>query len=213
VDAGLRDRSGSERLGFRVTSLGGARRSRQRTGAKERPFRARDAGKAPGSVGLAHETPGQTLQFTAPVHDAYVRLVASPGRERRDEQIWDDQGHFFAAAAEAMRRILVENARCKQSEKHGAGLTRQHLDAERVAAPEVREDVLALDESLTKFDAVQHQAAQLLQLRYFTGLSIPDAARALGVSPWTADRLWAYTRAWPHPEIAGDTPENDLGKN
>jgi RNA polymerase sigma factor (TIGR02999 family) len=161
---------------------------------------------------LAHETPGQTLQPTALVHEAYLRLVASSEEERGDEPSWDNRGHFFAAAAEAMRRILVDNARRKQSEKHGGRLARQDLDAERVAAPEVREDLLALDEALTRFAAVQPQAAQLVQLRYFAGLSIPDAARVLGVSPRTADRLWAYARAWLHQEIAGGTPEDDREK-
>src|SRR5713101_5257266 len=139
---------------------------------------------------LAHEAPGQTLQATALVHEAYVRLVDADRVQR-----WDSRGHFFAAAAEAMRRILVENARRKRSEKHGGGLARQDLDAERVATPEVREDLLAVDEALTRFAAVQPQAAQLVQLRYFAGLSIPEAARVLGVSPRTADRLWAYARA------------------
>ncbi len=156
---------------------------------------------------LGHETPGQTLQPTALVHEAYLRLVgADPGPH------WDSRGHFFAAAAEAMRRILVENARRKKSEKHGGGLARQNLDAERVALPEVREDLIALDEALTKFAAIQPQAAQLVQLRYFAGLSIPDAAQTLGVSPRTADRLWSYARAWLHQEIAGDPPEDNSEK-
>jgi RNA polymerase sigma factor (TIGR02999 family) len=156
---------------------------------------------------LALETPGQTLQPTALVHEAYLRLV---GEE--EEPHWENRGHFFAAAAEAMRRILVDNARRKKSEKHGGGRTRQEVDAERVAIPEVREDLIALDEALTKFAAIQPQAAQLVQLRYFAGLSIPEAARTLGVSPRTADRLWAYARAWLHQEIAGGTPQDDSRK-
>jgi RNA polymerase sigma factor (TIGR02999 family) len=162
---------------------------------------------------LAHETPGQTLQPTALVHEAYLRLVPSPEQEQDEKPNWDNRGHFFAAAAEAMRRILVENARRKQSEKHGGRLARQNLDAERVAAPEVREDLLALDEALTRFAAVQPQGAQLVQLRYFAGLSLPEAARVLGVSPRTADRLWAYARAWLHQEIAGGTPDDDPERN
>jgi RNA polymerase sigma factor (TIGR02999 family) len=156
---------------------------------------------------LGHETPGQTLQPTALVHEAYLRLVGE-----REEPHWDSRGHFFAAAAEAMRRILVENARRKKSEKHGGSLARQNLDAEQVALPEVREDLIALDEALTKFAAIEPQAAQLVQLRYFAGLSIPDAAHTLGVSPRTADRLWSYARAWLHQEIAGGPPEEDLEK-
>jgi RNA polymerase sigma factor (TIGR02999 family) len=151
---------------------------------------------------LAHQTPGQTLQPTALVHEAYLRLVHDP--EGHD---WDSRGHFFAAAAEAMRRILVENARRKGRQKRGGGLIRYDLgDAEEVAVPEVREDLLALDEALTKLVSVDPQAAQLVHLRYFAGLSIPDAAKALGVSPRTADRLWAFARAWLLREVGGDEP-------
>src|SRR5262249_23744428 len=118
---------------------------------------------------LAHQTPGQTLQPTAFVHEAYLRLVGDPGGDD-----WDNRGHFFAAAAEAMRRILVENARRKGRRKHGGGLTRRGLDdAEHLAEPEVSEDLLALDEALTKLASTEPQAAQLVQLRYFAGLSIP----------------------------------------
>jgi RNA polymerase sigma factor (TIGR02999 family) len=151
---------------------------------------------------LAHQTPGQTLQPTALVHEAYLRLVGDP-----EGSNWDNRGHFFSAAAEAMRRILVENARRKGRRKHGGDLTRHDLDAaEPVALPEVREDLLALDEALTKLTSVDPQAAQLVQLRYFAGLSIPEAARVLGVSPRTADRLWAFARAWLLREVAGDVP-------
>jgi RNA polymerase sigma factor (TIGR02999 family) len=155
---------------------------------------------------LVHETPGQTLQPTALVHEAYLRLIGEG-----EELHWNSRGHFFAAAAEAMRRILVENARRKKSDKHGGGRTRQDLDAQPVAVPEVREDLIALDEALTRLAALHAQAAQLVQLRYFAGVSIPEAAGVLGVSPRTADRLWAYARAWLHQEVVGDTPENDLG--
>jgi RNA polymerase sigma factor (TIGR02999 family) len=153
---------------------------------------------------LAHQAPGQTLQPTALVHEAYLRLVGDP--EGSD---WDSRGHFFAAAAEAMRRILVEIARRKGRRKRGGGLARLDLDAaEQVAVPEVREDLLALDEALTKLAAADPQAAQLVQLRYFAGLPIPEAARALGVSPRTADRLWAFARAWLLREVGGDVPDN-----
>ena len=150
---------------------------------------------------LAHQAPGQTLQPTALVHEAYLRLVGDPEGED-----WDNRGHFFAAAAEAMRRILVENARRKGRRKRGGDLTRRDLDAvaEQVAAPETREDLLALDEALTRLAAVDPQAAQLVQLRYFAGLSIPEAAQTLGVSPRTADRLWAFARVWLLREVGGD---------
>jgi RNA polymerase sigma factor (TIGR02999 family) len=150
---------------------------------------------------LAHQTPGQTLQPTALVHEAYLRLVGDP------EVSWDNRGHFFAAAAEAMRRILVEIARRKGRRKRGGGLTRIDLDAaEPLAVPEIREDLLALDEALTKLTSVDPQAAQLVQLRYFAGLSIPEAANAIGVSPRTADRLWAFARVWLLREVGGHTP-------
>jgi len=153
---------------------------------------------------LAHQARGQTLQPTALVHEAYLRLVGDP--EGSD---WDSRGHFFAAAAEAMRRILVENARRKGRRKRGGGLTRRDLDAaEQVTVPEVREDLLALDEALTKLTSADPQAAQLVQLRYFAGLSIPEAARALGVSSRTADRLWAFARAWLLRELGGEVPDD-----
>ena len=153
---------------------------------------------------LAHQAPGQTLQPTALVHEAYFRLVSDP--EGSD---WDSRGHFFAAAAEAMRRILVENARRKGRRKRGGGLIRLDLHAaEQVAVPEVREDLLALDEALTKLTAADPRAAQLVELRYFAGLPIPEAARALGVSPRTADRLWAFARAWLLREVGGDESDD-----
>src|SRR5262245_25399702 len=152
---------------------------------------------------LARQTPGQTLQPTALVHEAYLRLVSDPTGDD-----WDNRGHFFAAAAEAMRRVLVENARRKGRRKRGGGLTRRDLgDAEQLTEPEVCEDLLALDEALTRLASADPQAAQLVQLRYFAGLSIPEAAKALGVSPRTADRLWAFARVWLLREVGGDTPE------
>jgi RNA polymerase sigma factor (TIGR02999 family) len=147
---------------------------------------------------LAHERPGQTLQATALVHEAYVRLVG-----RGDEQNWSGRGHFFAAAAEAMRRILVENARRRRAEKHGGGRARQELDSDLVPAVEPREDLLALDEALDKLAAVNRQAAELVQLRYFAGLTLPEAAEAMDMAPRTAGRLWAYARAWLRREMEG----------
>jgi RNA polymerase sigma factor (TIGR02999 family) len=147
---------------------------------------------------LAEEKPGQTLQATALVHEAYLRLVGSD-----PEQPWNGRGHFFAAAAEAMRRILVESARKKRAEKRGGGLLRHDADAVPIAAPEPVEDLVALDEALNKLAAVNKQAADLVQLRYFAGLSLPDAAAALGISERTAGRLWAYARAWLRRAVEG----------
>jgi RNA polymerase sigma factor (TIGR02999 family) len=148
---------------------------------------------------LDHESAGQTLEPTALVHEAYLRLV---GGDRREH--WDGRGHFFAAAAQAMRYILVENARRKRSRKRGGGRTRQDVDDDLIAAPPLREDLLALDEALTRLAATNPAAAQVVQLRYFAGLPLPEVAQALGISPRTAGRLWAYARAWLHQEIEGD---------
>jgi RNA polymerase sigma factor (TIGR02999 family) len=140
---------------------------------------------------LAHEAPGQTLQPTALVHEAYLRLVGE-GRG----QHWDGRGHFFAAAAEAMRRILVENARRKRTLKRGGARVRRELEEAELAAPEPREDLLALDEALTLLATRDRTAADLVQLRYFGGLSVADAAQVLGLSLRSAERLWTYTRVW-----------------
>jgi RNA polymerase sigma factor (TIGR02999 family) len=145
---------------------------------------------------LAWEKPGQTLQATALVHEAYVRLVGA-GDERR----WENRRHFFAAAAEAMRHILIDYARRKHRLKRGGGRTRQELDEADLAAPEVREDLLALDEALARLAAKDPLKAELVKLRYFAGLTLDQAALALGISPTTADRYWAYARAWLHQEI------------
>jgi RNA polymerase sigma factor (TIGR02999 family) len=151
---------------------------------------------------MAQEKPGQTLQATALVHEAYLRLVANGDASAlREPQHWDNRRHFFAAAAEAMRRILVEKARRKQSAKRGGDVARQDLDALEIAIPEIPEDVLALDEALTKLAATDKTAAELVHLRFFAGLPLAEAARHLGVSPRTVDRLWAYARAWLHQEI------------
>jgi RNA polymerase sigma factor (TIGR02999 family) len=152
---------------------------------------------------LAHEAPGQTLDPTGLVHEAYLRLLGDQA-----EAHWDGRGHFFAAAAEAMRRILVENARRKRALKHGGGLARQPLDEAALLTPEPREDLLALDEALTQLAATDPTAATLVQLRYFGGLPIPEAARVLGISPRSADRLWSYARAWLHQAIRGAGREN-----
>jgi RNA polymerase sigma factor (TIGR02999 family) len=140
---------------------------------------------------LADEKPGQTLQPTALVHEAYLRLVGD-GRPRG----WDGRGHFFAAAAEAMRRILVENARRRMRQKRGGERARVDLEAVAPAAPALDEDLLDLDEALSRFAEADPTAAELVKLRYFAGLSIPQAAEALGIGARSADRLWAYARAW-----------------
>jgi RNA polymerase sigma factor (TIGR02999 family) len=147
---------------------------------------------------LAHEKAGQTLQPTALVHEAYLRLVGDG-----DERPWNSRGHFFAAAAETMRRILVESARRKRSAKHGGGRSRQEVEEGQLVAPEPREDLLALDEALNKLATLNREAADLVQLRYFAGLTLPEAAQALGISPRTAGRLWAYARAWLRREVEG----------
>ncbi|MFO0878341.1 MAG: ECF-type sigma factor [Gemmataceae bacterium] len=145
---------------------------------------------------LAQEQPGQTLSATALVHEAYARLV----REGEGPQ-WDGPHHFFAAAAEAMRRILVDEARRKKAEKRGGGWVRIELNAAEPAAPDPREDLVALDVALTRLEAVDLQAAKLVELRHFAGLTVPEAAQTLGISPRTADRLWAFARAWLHREM------------
>jgi RNA polymerase sigma factor (TIGR02999 family) len=154
---------------------------------------------------LAHEAPGQTLQPTALVHEAYLRLVGE-GRG----QHWNGRDHFFAAAAEAMRRILVENARRKRTLKRGGTRVRRELEEAELAAPEPREDLLALDEALTLLATRDRTAADLVQLRYFGGLSVADAARVLGLSLRSAERLWTYTRVWLLERITsagrGDDP-------
>jgi RNA polymerase sigma factor (TIGR02999 family) len=151
---------------------------------------------------LAQEKPGQTLQPTALVHEAYLRLV-----DADQTQSWNSRGHFFAAAAEAMRRILVENARRKRCRKHGGGRARADLDQVQPAQPEPPEEVLALDEALTRLATTDPTAARLVELRYFAGLTLPEAAAALGVSARTAGRLWAFGRAWLRREVEGDGPD------
>jgi RNA polymerase sigma factor (TIGR02999 family) len=145
---------------------------------------------------MAREAPGQTLDATALVHEAYLRLIGPADVSR-----WDNRGHFFAAAAEAMRRILVEAARRKRRDKRGGHLNRQPIDPADLAAPESSEHLLALDEALDKLAATDPQAAELVKLRYFAGLTVPQAAAALGVSPRTADAWWAYARAWLLAEL------------
>src|SRR5262245_28365450 len=151
---------------------------------------------------LAQEKPGQTLQATALVHEAYLRLVGD-GQEQR----WDSRGHFFAACAEAMRRILIDQARRKHSQKRGGGgAARVDLDAGGLLAPpeeHAAEDLLALDEALGQFESEDPLRARLVKLRYFAGLSLQQAAEALGVSAATAKRHWVYARAWLYGKLHG----------
>ena len=174
---------------------------------------------------LAQERPGQTLQATALVHEAYLRIVASPqsplsqetteklslrentGRgsassgSSKKQVHWDSRGHFLAAAAEAMRRILVDRAREKCSLKRGGDYARQPLDEAKLIAPEVGEELLALDEALERLAAKDSEAATLVKLRFFAGLSSQEAAETLGISPRTADRIWGYARVFLLKEL------------
>jgi len=140
---------------------------------------------------MAQERPGQTLEATALVHEAYLRLV------NKDEvQHWNSRGHFFAAAAEAMRRILIENARRKQRLRHGRDLQRHDVDAAELASPQTPDELLALSEALDRLALTNARAAQLVKLRFFAGLTNEEAAKALGVSSRKATQVWAYARAW-----------------
>jgi RNA polymerase sigma factor (TIGR02999 family) len=149
---------------------------------------------------MASEAPGQTLQATALVHEAYLRLV-----DVEKARHWDSRGHFFAAAAEAMRRIVVESARRKRCLKRGAEQARRDLD-EAIAAPEPVGDLLALDESLAKLANLDPKVAQLVELRYFAGLTIREAAEVLGISSRTANIYWAYAKAWLLKELESGEP-------
>ena len=149
---------------------------------------------------LGREPAGQSLEATALVHEAYVRLV---DREADDEQRWKHRGHFFAAAAEAMRRILVEQARRKRSVKHGGEYLRVDLD-DRLVCSVPAGQLLALDEALKRFDQEDPQKARLVKLRFFAGLSIEEAAETLGISRATASRHWTYARAWLHDALSAE---------
>jgi RNA polymerase sigma factor (TIGR02999 family) len=156
------------------------------------------------AVKMASEAPGQTLQATALVHEAWLRLSNDENRK------WNDRTHFFATAAEVMRRILVDNARRKRAERHGGTL-------EKVAMPEIacavagnEDQVLAVHEALEKFAAQDKQKAELVKLRYFVGMTIEEAAEALGISTGTAKRHWAYARAWLAQEIHGQQTREEL---
>ncbi len=148
---------------------------------------------------MGRERPGQTLSATALVHEAYIRLV-----DRDRDRPWQGRGHFFAAAAEAMRRILVENARHKAALKCGGGRVRHELDEAAWMTPGPREDLLALDEALDRLARLDPTKADLVKLRYFAGLTVDEAAEALGISTTTAERYWVYARAWLLTAMAED---------
>jgi RNA polymerase sigma factor (TIGR02999 family) len=148
---------------------------------------------------MAHEKPGQTLQATALVHEAYLLLVG-PSNERQ----WNSRGHFFGAAAEAMRRILIMNARRRNAEKRGGGCQRIELDAALLPAGERDDRLLLLDDALTKLEQEQPDRARIVKLRFFAGLTNAEAAITMGISDTTADRYWAYARAWLQREMAAE---------
>jgi RNA polymerase sigma factor (TIGR02999 family) len=153
---------------------------------------------------LAHEKAGQTLQATALVHEAYLRLV-----DAQASQQWNSRGHFFAAAAEAMRRILVERARGRGRLKHGGDRRRVDLDSACLVSEPASIDLVALDEALSRLEAMSRAKAELVKLRYFAGLTMPEAALALGVSLATAERYWKFARGWLYAELAepNDPPQ------
>ena len=149
---------------------------------------------------LAHEQPGQTLQATALVHEAYVRLVGG-----NSPQQWDNSRHFFSAAAESMRRILIERARERASLKRGGGRDRLELEiAEPAVLPLACDDILGLEEALQKLEQQHHRKAELVKLRFFAGLTVPQAASALEISTTTAENDWAYARSWLRLEMSGE---------
>jgi RNA polymerase sigma factor (TIGR02999 family) len=154
---------------------------------------------------MADERPGQTLDATSLVHEAYIRLV-----DVDQAQHWNSRGHFFAAAAEAMRRILVDNARRRRSKKRGGDCVRLDLDKVAVAALEDDKDVLDIDAALEGLSNADPVAAQLVKLRYFVGLTIPQAAEVLAISPRNADFLWAYARAWLLRSLGGTDRRSSL---
>jgi RNA polymerase sigma factor (TIGR02999 family) len=156
---------------------------------------------------LAQEKPGQTLQATALVHEAYLRLLPSGGRESPGKgQHWSSRRHFFAAAAEAMRRILIEQARRKGRRRHGGKFQRVDLLDVEVAVTPDDEQIVLLDEALTRLAGIRPQAAEVVQLRFFTGLTIDETAAALSLSPRTARRLWVFARAWLRREMGRASP-------
>jgi len=144
---------------------------------------------------MANEKPGQTLQATALVHEAYLRLVGN------QNQRWSGRAHFFGAAAEAMRRILIENARRKSAQRHGGGQQRVDIEEVDIASPAGDDQLLAVNDAVEKLAAIDPAKAELVKLRYFVGMTVPEAAEVLGISEPTAKRHWAYARAWLYREM------------
>jgi RNA polymerase sigma factor (TIGR02999 family) len=159
---------------------------------------------------LSREKPGQTLDATALVHEAYLRLVAGVKDKGApsDPPDWANRGHFFAAAAEAMRRILVERARRKGRAKHGGGRQREHADIDCLRADGPDRELLALHEALEQFSVHEPLKAKLVEMRFFAGLTLEQSAASLDISPSTADRAWRYARAWLYTAMAGDDSGN-----
>jgi len=160
---------------------------------------------------MAREKPGQTLDATALVHEAYLRLVGPLAPGESPGAKFDGRGHFFAAAAEAMRRILVEQARRKGRARHGGGQRRVDLDESGVAAKSPNADLLAIDEALTRLADLDPKRAELVKLRFFAGLTMPEAAVALGISLATAERYWAFARTWLYAEL-NDSHSSESGR-
>jgi len=152
---------------------------------------------------LAQESPGQSLQATALVHEAYLRLVGEKQRDR-----WENRGHFFAAAAEAMRRLLVENARRKKRLKHGGDMRQISLEEAEVQVHPISEDLVALDEALTRLAAHDRIKAEVVKLRYFAGLTMPEIADTLNLSLATVERHWTYARTWLYADLADPDSES-----
>ena len=153
---------------------------------------------------LAREQPGQTLQETALVHEAYLRLLGGGEAAAGPEPHWESRGHFFAAAAETMRRILVDRARQKRAQKRGGGRKRLDIDAVDVATQATPDQLVAIDDALAKLGREDPAAARLVELRYFAGLNVDEAGKALGMSTATAYRHWKYARVWLHGELLGN---------
>jgi RNA polymerase sigma factor (TIGR02999 family) len=150
---------------------------------------------------IANEKPGQTLQATALVHEVYLRLVACRDASASGSAKWDNRGHFFAAAAEAMRRILIDNARRKNADRHGGGWHRQDIIDTELAIDSTGDELVAVDDALSRLAHHEPEIARLVELRFFAGLTLKEAARCLGISPRTAHRHWVYARAWLRREL------------
>lgn len=157
---------------------------------------------------LTQERPGQTLQATGLVHEAYIRLV-----DVKEAQHWDSRGHFFAAAAEAMRRILVDKARKKLRPMHGGDRKRVDLDSACVLTEDRHEELLALDDVLARFAVSEPLKAELVKLRFFAGMTVPEAAEALGISVATAERYWTYARVWLYCELGDGKTAEKISQN